>query len=156
MPKPDKLTNKILRFMAPKGAEYFCSISEEWDYQADISISQLCQAVDAEESEVIEAIEYMVKHDLAGYRTLKSSSGSVPIAFYLKHEGLKWQELRRQERNSFLIKSVLAPILVSLLTSAIVAVASYAWTMAGIKTLNASNTPSAEPMIEETMGVPIG
>ena len=149
MPKPDKLTNKILRFMAPKGAECFCSISEEWDYQADISISQLCQAVDA-------AIEYMVKHDLAGYRTLKSSSGSVPIAFYLKHEGLKWQELRRQERNSFLIKSVLVPILVSLLTSAIVAVASYAWTMAGIKTLNASNTPSAEPMIEETMGVPIG
>ena len=55
-----------------------------------------------------------------------------------------------------MIKSVLVPILVSLLTSAIVAVASYAWTMAGIKTLNASNTPSAEPMIEETMGVPIG
>ncbi len=152
----DKLTKKILQFMAPKGADRFCSIDENWDYQADIPFGELCKMIGAEDGETIEAIEYMVRKNLAGYRTLNSKCGPVHTAFYLKHEGLNWKELKRNERNSYIIKSILVPILVSLLTSAIIAIASYTWTMAGIKTLNASSIPSPEPTIEETIDVPIG
>ena len=151
MPRQDRLTNKILKFMAPKGAECFCSIAEEWDYQADVSIGQLCQAVGAEEAEVIEAIEYMVHQKLAGYRTLKASDGPVPTAFYLKHKGLRWKEIRRNERNSFLLKSVFVPVLVSVVTSLLISAIGYLWTMSGITNSNASQTTSRAPKIEETI-----
>ena len=149
--RQDRHTNKILQFMSPKGAECFCSIAEEWDYQADVSIGQLCQAVGAEEAEVIEAIEYMVHQNLAGYRTLKASEGPTHTAFYLKHEGLRWREIRRNERNSFLIKSVFVPVIISVVTSLLISAIGYLWVMSGITNSNASQTPNTDPMIEETI-----
>ena len=137
--------------MAPNGAECFCSISEEWDYQASIPIGRLCQAVRAEEAEVMEAIEYMVHRGLAGYRTLQSRDGPVPVAFYLKHEGLKWKEIRRNERNNFLLKSVFVPVFVSVVTSLLISAIGYLWTMSGITNSNANQIPSIEPKIEETI-----
>jgi len=151
VPKLDRLTVKILRFMAPKGAEYFCSLSSSWDYQADVAIVDICRSVSASEPEVLEAVEYMVKRNLAGYRTLDSSAGPVHTAFYLKHEGLRWREIRRNERNSFLIKSVFVPVVVSVATSLLISVIGYLWVMSGITNLNASQTPNIDPMIEETI-----
>lgn len=90
--KPDKLTKKILRFMASKGANRFCSLSPEWNNETDIRFEDLCEAVHASENEVSAAISFLKRHDLAKYRSISSRSGPVPIAFCLTHEGLHFRE----------------------------------------------------------------
>ena len=91
----DRLTNKILQFLAPKGAECFCSISENWDHESKVPIGQLCNTVNAQRSEVLAAVAYLVEQGLAQYRFLNSSTGHVNIAFRLTHQGLHYKEFRR-------------------------------------------------------------
>ncbi|MBM6680058.1 hypothetical protein [Pseudoflavonifractor capillosus] len=92
---PDKLTKRILKFMAPKGAETRCSISEDWDSYADIPLSELCSSVEAGKGEILAAVDYLVTKGVARYWGLNSSKGRVNIAFTLKHEGLHYKEFRR-------------------------------------------------------------
>lgn len=95
MSKPDKLTQNILDFMVPLGAGKSCSISENWDHEADASIGQLCEAVGASKDETLAGVAYLVKKDLAEYRQLNSRRGPVAIGFRLKHEGIHHKEFQR-------------------------------------------------------------
>ena len=95
MPKPDKLTQKILEFMLPLGAGKTCSLSDSWDCEADASIGDLCRYTGAGREETLAGVAYMAEHGLASYRHLKSRSGPVAIGFSLAHEGLHYKEFRR-------------------------------------------------------------
>ena len=148
---PDKLTRKILEIMSSMDAGSSCSLSEKWDTYASVHVNDMCKKTGASTQELSKAVSYLVKNGMAEYKTLKSASGPVITGFALTHEGLNWKEILRSERNDFLLKSVLVPIIVSVLTSAVIAICSYLWTMSGISTLNANNTPSTEPMTEETI-----
>lgn len=118
MSKPDKLTDGILRFMAPKGADYTCSLSQDWDDYADAPLAQLCETVRAEPSEVLRAVSYMVEHNLAEYCNIRTGAGPMPISFALRHEGLHYKEFRylaRKERWKERIFGFLSGVLVTVL-----------------------------------------
>ena len=99
MPKPDKLTQKILEFMLPLGAGKTCSLSDKWDCKADASIGDLCRYTGAGREETLAWVAYMAEHGLVSYRHLKSRSGPVAIGFSLAHEGLHYKEFRRLTRR---------------------------------------------------------
>lgn len=145
----DKLVKKILRVVSEMDAGTACSLSDKWDGYAAVGIDDICKKTGASKEELSRAVSFMVKSGLAEYTTLKSSLGPVTTGFVLTHEGLNWKEILRNERNEFLLKSVLVPIIVSVLTSAVISLCSYLWTMSGISTLSDKITPSTEPMTEE-------
>lgn len=122
----DAVTEKILTFLAPRGANCFCSLSEYWDSEADIPIAEVADAVGVSPEAVQQAAEYMVKNGLAEYRILSSRSSRIEVAFRLTHEGLHYREYRRLSAKerwaeraigfiSGLLVSVAGSVIVSLL-----------------------------------------
>ena len=100
MSKWDHLADKILQFVSSKGAGCFCSLMESWDNESDVSLEKLCEAVDANQTEVLAAVAYLVRIGMAEYRSLKSrTSPPVNISFRLRHEGLRYKEFRRLTRK---------------------------------------------------------
>lgn len=148
---PDKLTRKILEVMSNMDAGSSCSLSETWDTYASVHVNDMCKKTGASTEELSKAVSFLAKNGLAEYKTLKSANGPVITGFVLTHEGLNWKEILRSERNDFLLKSVLVPIIVSVVTSLLISAIGYLWTMSGITNSNASQTPSADPKIEETI-----
>lgn len=95
MARYDAIIEKILVYLVPHGADCTVSLSPEWNDHNKISFNDISQAIGTSPEEFIRAVEYMVKNDLAKYHCIKSSSGPVPIGFYLTHEGLHYKEIRR-------------------------------------------------------------
>lgn len=93
----DKIAKSILKFITsqPNCGSCFCSLFENWDNDAEISIGALSDAVKASPDTVRAAIAYLVENNLAEYRCLSSRSGPVKTAFRLKHQGLHYKEISR-------------------------------------------------------------
>ena len=122
MAKPDRLSRAILDFMAAKGAGVFCSISENWDSEADIPLSELCRAVKKEAASVVLAVSFLSEQGLVEYRSLKSRQGRVNVAFRLTHPGLRFREfhaLTRRERWKERLFGFLSGVLVTVLSGLI-------------------------------------
>ena len=95
MPKPDKLTQKILEFMLPLGAGKTCSLSDKWDCKADASIGDLCRYTGAGREETLAGVAYLEKLGLASYRCVTAQGRPLAIGFSLAHEGLHYKEFQR-------------------------------------------------------------
>lgn len=93
----DNLSKSIIRFMSQQSNEKicFCSLSDEWNYESDVSIEQLSEAVHDSPDKIRLAVAYLVENNLAEYRILSSRIGPVKIAFRLKHAGIHFKEIQR-------------------------------------------------------------
>ena len=93
----DKLSRAIIDFInhQPNSASYFCSLHEDWDSEANISISGFAKALDVQPDDIRATADYLVKTGLAEYRYLSSKHGRIQIAFRLTHEGLHYREFKR-------------------------------------------------------------
>lgn len=150
----DKLSKNIMKFMRKKGdnTEFSCSISDDWDEYADVAFHELVDSVKDDPSNISSAISVLIDDEWLEYRTM----GNSPIGIYMTHKGLHQKEYERMAWIDFILKSVFVPVLVSILTSAIVSVIGYLWTMSGVSrygpnTPQTSQLPSSDPIIEETI-----
>lgn len=150
--KLDKTSKRILRFACQLPNEELFSIplSKEWEESGDCSFQSFLSGANLKEEEVRPAIKFLEENGYVEYATLDSPAGEVEVGFSLTHKGIHYKEFNRLEMLDFLIKSIFVPIAVSVITAGIVTFASYLWTMSGISTQNASQTPISEPIIEET------
>lgn len=119
----DKLSKKILKYMVKngKGISYSCSISEDWNDYADTSLSALAEAIKADEDTVLAAVEYLTDegNGYLEYCNMDASWGPHPIGFRLTHRGLHHKEFEREAVRTFIMQSILTPIVVSAITALI-------------------------------------
>lgn len=149
----DKLSERIMKFMRKneESTAYSCSICDDWSEYADTPFYELVDFVRENPDNVSSALSNLVRQGWLEYKSLHSSTGDIHIAVCMTHKGLHQKEYEWMERKDFILKSLLVPVLVSVLTAALVSGIGYLWTMSGIKTNQESQTPSTVPKIEETM-----
>lgn len=125
----DKLSRAIISFIncQPNSASYFCSLREDWDSEASISIAGLSDALGVQPDDIRAAAAYLVKAGLAEYRYLSSKHGRIQIAFRLTHEGLRYRELKRltqKERWKERLWGFLSGVTVSVISGIIISLIS--------------------------------
>lgn len=91
----DKLAKNIIYTMAKYDAGTRCSLSDEWNEYGDLTIDDLCKAVQKDETAVLAAVRYLVDAKYAEYFNLRTSNGPLPICFQLSHMGLAYRENKR-------------------------------------------------------------
>ncbi|MCB7304574.1 hypothetical protein NE683_12150 [Bariatricus massiliensis] len=77
----------------------------------------------------------------------------IRFNFQLTYEGIMYKEIRFKNHKDFILKSIFVPVVVSVITSLIIAVVGYLWSMESIKlkSQNPIPTPTTE-LITETSG----
>lgn len=74
---------------------------------------ELAEALQTTEYDISETVSYLLKN---GYLSYQKANGRN-IGFRLSHQGVNYKEIRKNEKIDFFCKSILAPIVVSLLTN---------------------------------------
>lgn len=113
----DDLSKRILKYMKTDSDNH-----SQKNYDFDADLEKMAQAVSAEKEAVRAAVRYLEENGYIKY--LRTNSG-YNIAFYLDHKGLHYDELRDLEQKEFLKKSVIVPILVTLVTNGIIALSKW-------------------------------
>ena len=91
----DRLARNIIYTMAKYDAGIRCYLSDEWNEYGDLTIDDLCKAVQKDQMAVLSAVRYLVDAKYAEYFNLRTSSGPLPICFQLTHMGLAYRENKR-------------------------------------------------------------
>lgn len=149
----DKLCKKIMEFMRRNGTStaYSCSICDEWNEYSDSPFHELVDSLKEDPNNISSALSALVSDGWLEYKNLYSSTGDIHISVCMTHKGLHQKEYEQMDLKNFILKSLLVPVLVSVLTAALVSGMGYLWTMSGIKINQVSQQPSNAPTIEETM-----
>lgn len=119
----DSISKKIIRELQQRGSEkqsgnYTCSFSDQFARLCDTSIFELSSSIGVPVEDVRSAVNYLVDEDYLKYFTFRSGFGDLKnIGFQLSHKGKNLKEFNREKRRELLLKSVLLPIAVTLLTN---------------------------------------
>lgn len=119
----DSISKKIIRELQQRGSEkqsgnYTCSFSGQFARLCDTSIFELSSVIGVPVEDVRSAVNYLVDEDYLKYFTFRSGFGDLKnIGFQLSHKGKNLKEFNREKRRELLLKSVLLPIAVTLLTN---------------------------------------
>lgn len=122
----DKISKKLIcelqkRDIMKHGGDYTCSFSADLEGLCDTNISKLSSAIGVPISDVRSAANYLVGEGYLKYFTLRTRHGdSQNIGFYLSHKGKNSKQFDREKRRELLLKSVLLPVAVTLLTNGVI------------------------------------
>ena len=74
---------------------------------------EIAQALNTTAYDIAEPVSYLLQN---GYLSYQKANGKN-IGFRLSHQGVNYREIRKNEKIDFFCKSILAPIVVSLLVN---------------------------------------
>ena len=98
---------------------------------------------------VSSCIEYLMKHEYVDGEPF--FHGYYPVLDYsqlhVTYKGQHYSEFAIAEFRSDIFKSLVLPIVVSLITTLIVSLCGYIWGMSSLSRKNANNNPAAEPIM---------
>lgn len=98
-----------------KGTEYFCAFDIVHSSRCDLIIDDFAESLEMRTEDVRAAIRHL---ESAGYIEYQHISGrQLAVAFHLSHSGLHYHEIRFLADVEFIRNSVIAPIIVSIITS---------------------------------------
>ena len=119
----DKISKKLICELQERGSnkqdgDYTCSFSDGFVRLCDTSISELSSAIKAPVKDVRSAVNYLIGEDYLQYFSFRSGHGDlINIGFQLSHKGKNSKQFDREKRRELLLKSVLLPVAVTLLTN---------------------------------------
>lgn len=122
----DSLSKKILKYMQTHSD----NPSQRY-YDFDEDLEEIATAVSSDKESVRTAVRYLEEN---GYIKYIHTKHGTTIGFYLDHKGLRLDEFNRLETLSFLKRSVITPIIVSVLTS-ILTLKLWPWILQLLRTL---------------------
>lgn len=104
----DNLSKKILKYMqaVPHPSETY--------YDFDDDLNEIAEAISSDKESVRAAVRFLNDE---GYIKYGYTQKGRIYNFYLDHKGLRYSEFTWIARKEFLMKSILTPILVSILTN---------------------------------------
>lgn len=106
----DKLSKKILNYMQTASS----SPSDTY-YDFDEDLDAIASAVSTDGESARAAVRYL--QELGYIKFAYNRSGDIAIRFYLDHKGLHYREFRWIATKEFWKRSVLTPIIVTVLTT---------------------------------------
>lgn len=119
----DKVSKKLInelqkRDRKKQDGDYTCSFSAELAGLCDTSISELSSAIGVPIPDVCSAVNYLLDEGYLKHYAIRSLRGNTQnIGFYLSHIGKNIKQFDREKRRELLLKSVLLPVTVTLLTN---------------------------------------
>lgn len=125
----DKLAKTILNFAIKNGGrtDHLFSLNPDWDGEASTTFQDLVDAAHASPADTISAVNYLEQNGSVQYRSLNDHGRRLHIAFRLTHEGLHYGSIHREQTVNELKKSILVPILVTILTNLVISGAKWVW-----------------------------
>lgn len=125
----DRLSRSILDFMLNIGKTtcIYCSLGEEWDRLSQVSIKSLCDSINLPRQDILAAVSFLERNGYVEYKTTSLNGRTVCLAFHLSHRGLHYKELDKNEQLRFIRHSVIAPVIVSLATNALLFLVRWLW-----------------------------
>ena len=122
----DKTSKQILNKLiaANKGTSLSCSTNPAWNYMCDITIADLSKSIHVPIHDVHAAMQYLSDTGYLAPVISNNKFGTHRIGFCLSHKGLHYSSFKREETLHFIQRSILTPIVVTLLTSGAIHVVS--------------------------------
>lgn len=136
----DKNSKKILDYLIDKGG---CS----YEVFVGDPLQQLTSFLSTSEEDLMANVKFLNE---LGYLEITHAPNNQILAFSLTHQGRNYKDFKYEKIKNHLVKSVLVPLLVSLLTAFLTTAIGYMWATCE-KNNTASVIPPKVPIIEESM-----
>lgn len=116
----DKSSKKLLAFMRSqnKGTNYVCAFDDAFSSLTDIVIEDFAEQLKRDVEDVRANVRFLEENGYLEYQYATSAKKSkYTVGFHLSHKGLNHKEFNRIDFFNFIKRSILTPIVVSILTS---------------------------------------